>query len=186
MDAPGNRTQEVLDELLVLRAQEGSREAFEALATRWQERLWRHARRLTGRDDAAWDALQEAWIGIAGGLAGLRDAGAFRCWAYTIVTRAANGRARRAPDERPAAPEALDALAGDDGAEDERARAVARLRAALDRLAGGERALLSLRYLEGLGLRELSRVFGIPEGTVKSRLFHAREHLRETLERMQP
>ena len=42
------------DELLVLRCQEGDREAFAALVGRWQPRLWRHAWRLTGDEGAAW------------------------------------------------------------------------------------------------------------------------------------
>ena len=59
-----NRRQPVTDELLVLESQEGDPAAFEALVERWQERLWRHAWRLVGREDMAWDVLQEAWIGI--------------------------------------------------------------------------------------------------------------------------
>ena len=59
---------------------------------------------------------------------------------------------------------------------------VARVRVALRELPGERRAILSLRYLEGLSLAEIARVFGIPEGTVKSRLHHARNELRRLLE----
>ena len=58
----------IADQLLVLRCQEGDIAAFEQLVNRWQERLWRHAWRLTGDESAAWDALQEAWIGMSRGL----------------------------------------------------------------------------------------------------------------------
>ena len=54
----------VVDEILVLRAQEGDATALRELVNRWQEPLWRYAHRLTARDDAAWDILQESWLAI--------------------------------------------------------------------------------------------------------------------------
>ncbi len=48
---------QIQDELLVLECQTGDSKAFEELVDRWQERLWRHAYRLTGEEDAAWDAV---------------------------------------------------------------------------------------------------------------------------------
>ena len=56
----------------------------------------------------------------------------------------------------------------------------------LDAFAPEQRALLSLRYLEGFELDELADVLGVPEGTVKSRLHSARASLRARLERMDP
>lgn len=89
----------LLEELLVLRAREGSRPAFEELVRRWHERLWRHAYRLTGNEQAAADVMQESWIGVTRGITSLRDPASFRRWAYTIVTRAGvaalPGRPRR-------------------------------------------------------------------------------------------
>jgi len=73
------------DELLVLQRQEGDAEAFELLVGRWQGRLWRHAWRLTGNESAAWNAIQEAWIGISRGINRLADVAAFPAWAYQIV-----------------------------------------------------------------------------------------------------
>lgn len=81
--------QAIRDELLVLDCLKGSSDALRALVARWQEPWWRHAYRLTGRDDAAWDVLQETWVGMASGIHKLRDPGNFRRWAYTIVTRRA-------------------------------------------------------------------------------------------------
>jgi RNA polymerase sigma-70 factor, ECF subfamily len=83
------------DELLVLRCQEGDAEAFEALVGRWQRRLWRYAWRLTGDESAAWDALQEAWIGISRGIGRLADAAAFPAWAYRIVSNKCRDSIRR-------------------------------------------------------------------------------------------
>ena len=178
----------ILDEVLVLRARAGHRDAFEALAARWQERLWRYAFRLTGREDAAWDVLQESWMAIWRGLNRLRDPGAFRRWAFTIVTRAATDRLRQAPAE--AADADLFAAAAARAAErgacdaDDRDSAVALVRAALAGLSREHRALLSLHHLEGFAIWELAEILGVPAGTVKSRLHAARGELKERLKRM--
>ena len=85
----------IADELLVLRCQEGDIAAFEQLVERWQERLWRHAWRLTGDENAAWDALQETWIGISRGLGRLVEPAAFPGWAYQIVSHKCRDWLRR-------------------------------------------------------------------------------------------
>ena len=58
---------------------------------------------------------------------------------------------------------------------------MARLRMALKQLPGESQAVLSMHYLESMGVREIARSLGIPPGTVKSRLHHAREQLRNAL-----
>jgi len=77
-------SERIIDEMLVLRCQDGDRRAFDELVGRWQERLWRHARVLTGDDDADWDALQETWLAVVNGLKRLNDPAAFPRWAYKI------------------------------------------------------------------------------------------------------
>ena len=76
---------EIADELCVLACQDGDSRAFDRLVKRWQKPLWLHARRVTGRDDLAWDALQEAWLAIVRGLRRLSDPGRFEAWAHGIV-----------------------------------------------------------------------------------------------------
>ncbi len=177
------------DELLVLACREGNREAFEALARRWQPRLWRHARRLTGREDAAWDVVQEAWLTMARGLARLDDPAAFPRWAYTIVSRRAADWQRLCRRDEDVTGSGLDqAELVDPGAASPTRpnSAVELLRRALCALPGERRALLSLHYLEGFGVAEIAEILGVPAGTVKSRLYHARHQLRDIIERMDP
>jgi len=177
-----DRGEKLLDDYLILKCQEGSSEAFDGLVRRWQPRLWRHALRLTGREDAAWDVVQESWIAITRGLASLRDAGAFRRWAYTIVSRkAATWQRRRRREERDIAcdPESLEASRPSVDP------AVLRLRDALLRLSPDRRTLLALHYLEEFELWEIAEILGVPEGTVKSRLYHARKELKAICERME-
>ena len=170
------------DELLVLRCQEGDAEAFQALVGRWQQRLWRHAWRLTGDESAAWDALQEAWIGISRGLGRLEDATAFPAWAYQIVGNKCRDSVRRERRRREAADIYSEAMQRE---EQEGAAAQQQhnsLKEAVEQLSGPDRAILSLRYEEQFDMAEIAAILGIPEGTVKSRLFHARTRLRKHLE----
>ncbi len=172
------RTQ-ILDELLVLRCQQGSAEAFELLVKRWQAPLWRHAHRLTGASDAAWDVLQEAWMAMTRGLGRLEEPAAFRSWAYTIVSRkAADWRRRRVArgEEEPLTEEPLIPDQSENGA-------AAALSQALRKLSGERRALINLRYVEGFDVREMARILDIPEGTVKSRLHSARQQIQDIMER---
>jgi RNA polymerase sigma-70 factor (ECF subfamily) len=170
------------DELLVLRCQDGDAEAFELLVGRWQRRLWRHAWRLTGDESAAWDVLQEAWIGISRGISRLADAGAFPAWAYQIVSNKCRDLVRRDRRRREATEIYSEWMQRE---EQEAATAGLQhdsLKEALEQLSGPDRAVLSLRYEEQFGTAEIACILGIPEGTVKSRLFYARQRLRTYLE----
>ncbi len=56
------------------------------------------------------------------------------------------------------------------------------LRTEIRRLPDGQRTILTLFYLEEMAVREIALILGIPEGTVKSRLYNARKVLKEALE----
>jgi RNA polymerase sigma-70 factor (ECF subfamily) len=169
----------IVDQLLVMRCQDGEAEAMDRLVRRWQRPLWRHAYRLTANAEAAWEATQEAWLGIVRGIRRLDDPARFRAWAFRIVTRKAvdwiRHRRRRRRDQ---VLEEHEAAAPPPAGNDEADRAAAMLK----RLAPSRRAILSLRYLEGLSNAEIADALGVPEGTVKSRLHHARNELRRLLE----
>jgi RNA polymerase sigma-70 factor, ECF subfamily len=178
-----NKHDRLNDELLVLRCQQGDAEAFEALIGRWQRRLWQHAWRLTGDDSAAWDALQEAWIGISRGINRLADAAAFPAWAYQIISNKCRDSVRREQRRR----EATEMYSEQMQREEQDAAAARRqhnsLKEALEQMSGPDRAILSLRYEEQFDTAEIAGILDIPEGTVKSRLFNARQRLRKYLEK---
>ncbi|HEY4760599.1 MAG TPA: sigma-70 family RNA polymerase sigma factor [Thermoguttaceae bacterium] len=177
-----NRHERLNDELLVLRCQEGDAEAFEALVGRWQERLWRHARRLTGDENTAWDVLQEGWIGICRGLNRLVDPAAFPAWAYQIISNKCRDRIRREKRYREAAELYSERIYREQTEAIEVKNQYATLKEALEHLPGHVRAILSLRYEEGFDTAEIAAILGVPDGTVKSRLFHARQKLSKYLE----
>jgi RNA polymerase sigma-70 factor (ECF subfamily) len=179
--------EDILDEWLVLRIQEGDASALRELVTRWNPRLWRHARHLIGQTDGAADALQDAWLAIVRGLPRLRDPAVFRSWAYRIVSRRCADWIRSKQRDRgitdaagtdpvqPSAPVPDAETNGDD---------VTALRQAIRELSVHHRLVLRLHYLDGLSVNEIAAALDIPPGTVKSRLHHARNTLRDALERM--
>jgi len=169
------------DEFLVLQCQLGDEDAFRALVDRWQPKLLRHARYFTRQADAAKDVAQESWIAIVKGLGSLQDPARFRPWAFRIVANKARDWVRREDSRRKAAGRA----AAETAATDEPAAAhgpVERVLGGLAALEPSHRSILTLYYLEGMSVGEIAEALGIPDGTVKSRLFHARDALRARLE----
>lgn len=171
---------EVLEELLVLRCQDGEAEALDALARLWHPRILRHAARLTGDREAAQDVAQEVWMAIARSIGRLEDPARFRGWAYRIAVHKSRDwirreQGRRRVMRRAAEPGEQEPTVGDPHAEQG-------LPAILRSLSSEHRTMLSWHYLEDMSLREIAEVLAIPEGTVKSRLFYARKALRECLE----
>ena len=177
-----NQNERIKDELLVIRAQEGTVEALSELIERWQDRLWRLAWRLTDDEQAAWDVLQDAWIVISRRIGRLGDPAAFPAWAYRITSNKSRDWIRRRQRMRRA-----DAAYGQRWREAENGgnptnRQYSDLREALADLPGRDRAILSLRYEDNFNTSEIAEILRIPPGTVKSRLHYARQRLRRFLE----
>jgi RNA polymerase sigma-70 factor (ECF subfamily) len=177
------RTPRLFDEYLAAAARAGDRDAFGRLAERWQPKLLSHAWRLMGEPEAARDVVQDAWADIVRGLARLDDATLFPAWAYRIVSRRAadairkRGRARRIGTAYAAqAPQADDAAGRMETAAD--ARPLAK---AIAGLPPDQRAAVALFYVEDLSVAEIAVATGVPVGTVKTRLMHARAKLRAAL-----
>lgn len=123
--------------------------------------------------------MQESWLAIVRGLRRLNDPAAFPAWAYRIVTNQSALWIRRQQHHRrrsrslssvpePAADEAV-------------SESTDAVRHAVGRLPSADRAVLDLRYRQGLSIGEIARASNVPAGTVKSRLHAARARLREHL-----
>ena len=174
----------VFDEYLVLRAQAGDRTAAERLAVRWRPRLLRTARRLADKN-AAEDIVQDTWLGLAKALPSLRDPSRFPAFAFRILHRRCaehiatksvqQGRSAEGADE-------LENVAAAPAADRGSAFSRTAINAAFASLSADQRTAATLFFGEGLSLQEISAVTGAPIGTVKSRLFHARQKLKTMLE----
>jgi RNA polymerase sigma-70 factor (ECF subfamily) len=164
---------QVYDEWLVLRCQSGEATALDELITRWQERLWRHAVRLTGDPDTAWDVLQETMMAISRGIERLVEPAAFPSWAYRIATNQSLSHLRRKRRQQISIESYFNEQPTDQAID---------LQAALKQLSNAQQALVSLHYEEGFSVAEIAGILGIHAGTVKSRLYAARQQLRTLLE----
>ena len=183
---PNDPRAAVFDELLILRFQGGDSAALETLASRWNARLFRHACRLTRDRELASDALQDAWLAIARGLRRLQDPMRFPGWAHRIVGNKCTDairklqRRRQLEDDVAKEPRVESVqLAAEASDTDPRLTA---LRAAMADLPEDRRTLLSLFYLEQMGVEQIALAMDLPVGTVKSRLFYSRRKLRQAIE----
>jgi RNA polymerase sigma-70 factor (ECF subfamily) len=137
---------------------------------------------LRHRQDAE-DVAQEAFAKAYRNFRQLRDRDRFRAWLVRMTWRLAidRWRAERRRATREQAAELPPALATTAAEAEARDRA-ARLWSAIDALPEKLRAVIVLAAIEGHDLREVAALLGIPEGTVKSRLFLARKGLAESLQ----
>ena len=171
------------DSALVARTLAGDRAAFGVLVERYAASVRRVARAVLGDPDDADDAAQD---GILAALVKLRhyDPGRpFGPWLMRVVANAATDRRRR---RRVRHTEQLDPglVAGGTtpDVETDRRALGRRLREALAQLPERRRLAVVLFDVEGYSHAEIGRTLGLPEGTVRSEVFHARRALRALLE----
>jgi len=169
-------------ELLVLRCRRRDRAAFDELIAMRERRLFYYVRRLVGREDDAWDVLQETWLHVVRGIGSLREPRGFPKWLYTIARNVAMSRLRRryADEAHLAEPENLGEI--DAPVETFTLEDAELVHAALGKLSLAHRDVLTLHFMEDLTIEEIAEVLGVPAGTIKSRLHYAKRALRAALE----
>jgi RNA polymerase sigma-70 factor (ECF subfamily) len=166
------QTSNLVDELLVMDAQDGDRKAMQKLVERWQRRLWHHAYRVTSDAEAAWDITQQSWLGIIKGLRKLHDPANFKAWAYKITTNKSIDWMKRS--------EAANEISIEEIQDQEHIeKKDTGIKELLEKLDMRRRAVISLYYFEQLSIPEISAALNIPRGTVKSRLDRARKELKK-------
>jgi RNA polymerase sigma-70 factor, ECF subfamily len=160
-------------------AQRGDAAAFEGLVRLHQRRAYAVARAILYSHEDAEDAVQDAFLHAYRALDRFRPEQPFGAWLHRIVANAALdiGRRRRIR-EADVLPEALAVPFRDPGVDDELRQ---RLTDGLDRLAARQRQVVVLHDVEGFTHGEISGMLGIPEGTARSDLHHARSALRQAL-----
>jgi RNA polymerase sigma-70 factor, ECF subfamily len=172
------------ERLLVIRAQARDQEAFRELVERYQRRLLYYVRRVLGDEIESSDVLQNVWLRVFLKLGSLRAPEAFRVWLYKIAHDEAVSRLRKLRKEDAASDEGNPVVAEADPWNEmnvlENADLVHR---SLELLSRPHREVLTLRFLEDLGLAEIAEIVGCGIGTVKSRLHYAKAALRQQLER---
>jgi RNA polymerase sigma-70 factor, ECF subfamily len=166
------------NEWLVVRCQQGHQKALEELIRRWEKRLLYYIRRLTTSEEDAWDVLQKVWLAVFRGIRKLQDSRLFPIWLYRIArnSAASHFRTERADRELRGYSDDLPDIEQPDP--DFTAEDAEQVHQALDKLPLSFREVLTLFFLEELSVAQIAGIVGIPEGTVKSRLHHAKRALR--------
>jgi RNA polymerase sigma-70 factor (ECF subfamily) len=170
-------------ELLAIRAKRGDKEAFEEIVRTFERPIFYYIRRLVESDEDAWDVLQQTWVKAFRGLGSLRETWCFRVWLYAIAHRTIMSHYRATYRSRAVLDEALGSEAIVEADSTPNPEDAERVHLALAELNPDFRAVLTLRFLENLSVGETAEITGVPSGTVKSRLFHAKKALKRILSR---
>lgn len=179
---------EETDEALVERCRKGDRAAFTMLVARYQRPIYNAAYRVLGREEDANDIAQIVFLRIAQRFDEYDPRYKFFSWIYRIAVNESLNLLRRQARE-----EQLDDDAGvpdGDSANPEwqtsQAQSSQRIQKALMSLKASDRAVITLRHFGDCSYEEIAQILDIGAQTVKSRLFEARQRLRELLEDLRP
>lgn len=136
---------------------------------------------MTGSEEAAWDVLQETWIAVTKGIRRLEDAAAFPAWVYRIASNKSRDWVRRESRRRQAHRDYRGEHLESRVQESQEVGREGSLDEILRGLPKETQQILQLRYEQEFDTREIAEVLSVPEGTVKSRLYHARKKLKQHL-----
>lgn len=181
-----NRTDRSADQYLVERVQSGDKQAFDILVKKYQHRIVKLVSRYLNDSGDVLDVTQESFIKAYRALPNFRGDSAFYTWLYRIAINTAKNHLVSQGRKPPSIDvDVSDAEQFDGSSElkeyatperlllkDEVMRVVAET---IDHLPEDLRTAITLRELEGLSYEEIAEVMGCPVGTVRSRIFRARE-----------
>jgi len=180
-------SEQATDQELVRRVQKGDKRAYDLLVLKYQHKIAKLISRYIRDPDEVQDVAQEAFIKAYRALANFRGESAFYTWLYRIAINTAKNhlmaQGRRPPGSDV---ELEDAMITEEGAAalsdvdtpeglaltDEIERVIL---AAIEALPEELRTAITLRELEGLSYEEIAEAMSCPVGTVRSRIFRARE-----------
>jgi RNA polymerase sigma-70 factor (ECF subfamily) len=165
----------------------GDAAAFGRLVELYQDRLYNSLLRVVGSAEDAGDIVQDAFVQAYVKLDTFRGSSAFYTWLYRIAFNLAMSHARRG--RKTVSLDGIKALVGSEPVDHQPApeagleqnEQVELVHAALAELSTEYRTILVLREIDGCRYEEIAEIFGLPVGTVRSRLFRARLALRDQL-----
>jgi len=182
-----------VDQQLVVRAQSGDKRAFELLVIKYQRKVERLLSRLIRDQAEIEDVTQEAFIKAYRALANFRGDSAFYTWLYRIAVNTAKNylmsQGRRAPTSTGYDAEEAEGFEDATGLRDIAtpeaqlmSKQIAQIvNQTIDKLPEELKTAIMLREIDGLSYEEIAQIMDCPIGTVRSRIFRAREAVAEQL-----
>lgn len=185
-----NSLRDSADSELIARSLAGREDNFEELVRRYQRPMTAYVYRMTNDYDAALDVTQEIFIKVYNSLARYKTEFKFSTWIYRIAHNAAIDYLRRnshgeqsleleSDDEVYERP--LESRLASPEQERERSEWREEIQAVVQKLPAAYRELILLRHAQDLSYDEIAEITALPLGTVKNRLFRAREMMRDLL-----
>lgn len=187
-----------IDQKLVVRVQKGDKTAFDLLARKYQHKIANLISRYVRDRREVEDVTQEALIKAYRAIGGFRGESAFYTWLYRIAVNTAKNYLEsqgRRPPGSDVEIESAELSENGDGLRDQATperqmltdEIAATVHRVLEKLPPDLRTAITLREMEGMSYEEIAEVMDCPVGTVRSRIFRAREamdqELRPLLER---
>ena len=177
---------------------EGDADAFEVLVEKYQKRMLNVAYRMTGDYEEACEIVQEAFLSAYRAIKKFRGEARFATWLYGITVNHAKNRMKqmqsRSRHEIPSLDDPVETengrLAHDTPSDEvpiveqlEKKEVQMKVQECINSLEEEYREVLVLRDIQGFSYEEIRDILKIPDGTVKSRLFRARDAMKHCLKR---
>ena len=177
----------------------GDVDAFEVLVKKHQKRMFNIAYRMMGNYEEASEIVQDAFVSAYRGIKNFRGRAKFSTWLYTIVINLAKNRLKQLKARLHYEKYSIDnpipthesQIHGEPASSDlsalerlEKRETQQKVQGCIDSLDGEFKEVLVLKDIQGFSYDEISDLLKVPEGTVKSRLFRAREAVKDCLKKV--
>ena len=175
------RYDDLIEQVLVLRCQMRDKEAIAELIRRYHGPLLYFIGRLAANRDTAEELFQETWLKVIRTIHTLREPGSFSSWLYRIARNCIYQQRRDVKPHEDLDPQIPAGQPDEDQvilAED-----VTKLHRCLDRLSPEHKEVLMLQFLEQMSYQQMAYVLECSVGTVRSRVFYAKQSLRKEMEK---
>ena len=187
------------DEELVSLCKKGDVDAFEVLVRTHQKRMFNIAYRMLGDQDEAANTVQDAFLSAYRGIKNFKGEAQFSTWLYSIIINHSRNRLKQLQTQRHHESFSLDdpiltgdgQIQADPASNDPSALEILqkkdiqkKVQQCIGKLEGSFREALVLRDIQGFSYEEIGQMLHLPEGTVKSRLFRARDALKDCLKKV--
>jgi RNA polymerase sigma factor (sigma-70 family) len=170
-----------IHEDLIERCKAGDRAAYYRLYKLYARAMFNVSYRITGNDDDAEDAVQDTFVSAFRNLDAYRGDATFGAWLKRIVVNRSINLLRKRRHELIPDSEDWDVAEPEEEESYKEGLTVERVKAAIEELPDGYRAVLSLYLLEGYDHQEIAEILGVTESTSKSQLNRAKRRLKEKL-----
>lgn len=184
------------DDVLITGFKDGDTDAFQELVLKYEKRVYNHCMRMVSDEEESYDLTQEVFLKVFRKIKNYEHTYSFYTWLYRITVNSCIDYLRR--KKRQVQSVSLSANPGDDSSQNGKEQDIPDstfvpdvafankeldevLHQAIGQLSERLRSIILLKEIEGFSYEEIAEILGCSRGTVKSRLFRARERLKEIL-----